>query len=371
MKLAKNFLKIVFFVGFYATMAGLLGACSAGSPYFSLSSVIPNKQYAPDAASDVNTQATKDSNEVIKIAILYSKKAVGRYGQNAANAATAYLLAQNVSFVLESFVSESEKDEDIARAANLARSAGFYRVLAILTHNGANALSRVAPSNMVFFVPSVHSEHTRENANIMYGGVDYRAQIAALSRLKSNQRAISFYDPGFIGATMDGAVRENNEQVLHSAAFASKDAINFSRDIKTISPMLKGSKVFINTPAGNVSLIVSQLSLNKIDTDGIYAPQAAYSQSLLNNTQAAERKNIFIANSIKVLSPNLIESARLLGVDLQYDWINYASAMGAEIFARGFNPALRRYFSEGANGNQIEYDIEILNPSEGRFIRVE
>lgn len=368
MKLAKNFLKIVFFVGFYAAMAGLLGACSAGSPYFSLSSVIPNKQAAPSAA---NTQIQKNPNGAIKIAILYSKKAVGRYGQNAANAATAYLLAQNVPFVLESFVSESESESDIARAANLARSSGFYRVLAILTYNGANALSRVAPSDVVFFVPSVHSEHTRENANIMYGGVDYRAQIAALSRLKSNQRAISFYDPGFIGATMDGAVRENNAQVLHSVGFSSKDAINFSRDIKTISPMLKGSKVFINTPASNVSLIVSQLSLNKIDTDGIYAPQAAYSQSLLNNTQAAERKNIFIANSIKALAPDLIESARLLGVDLQYDWINYASAMGAEIFARGFNPALRRYFSEGANGNQIEYDIEILNPGEGRFIRVE
>ena len=54
-------------------------------------------------------------------------------------------------------------------------------------------------------------------------------------------------------------------------------------------------------------------------------------------------------------------------MDLEYDWINYATAFGIEYFYLKNSPGAKRYFKERIRDNQVQYSIEILTPANNRF----
>ena len=76
---------------------------------------------------------------------------------------------------------------------------------------------------------------------------------------------------------------------------------------------------------------------------------------------------MYIANSISPLDSLFVEQAKLLDVDLEYDWINYATAFGIEYFYLKNSPGAKRYFKERIRDNQVQYSIEILTPANNRF----
>ena len=127
-------------------------------------------------------------------------------------------------------------------------------------------------------------------------------------------------------------------------AFNLKDNTNFTKEMKKLQPILNDSRIFLNTPLINSSIILSQITYYDIQTQGIYSTQINYNPTLLSITQAKDRDNMYIANSIGKLEDSFVEEAKLLNADLEYDWINYATALGIEYFYLKYLHSAKRFF---------------------------
>lgn len=301
---------------------------------------------------------------------MFSRKNIGTYSASTTNVILSYLLHQNSRFNFEIFDSKSESQEDLQSTIDTIHSKGYRQIIAILTYNGANNLNLLNIQTPIF-IPSVHSSQITSNLspNIIYGGINYDEQIKELSQLNPQIKAASFYDSSYIGNTIHQSVLKYNPEISYSMAFNLKDNTNFTKEMKKLQPILNDSRIFLNTPLINSSIILSQITYYDIQTQGIYSTQINYNPTLLSITQAKDRDNMYIANSIGKLEDLFVEEAKLLNADLEYDWINYATALGIEYFYLKNIPSAKRFFDEKIYNNQVQYDIQILSPKNNRFIQ--
>ena len=91
---------------------------------------------------------------------------------------------------------------------------------------------------------------------------------------------------------------------------------------------------------------------------------------MFSMTQKQDRDNMYIATSVNINNNLLIEANSLLSNDIVYDWINYASTIGADYFYHAITNTERAYQLPMLD-NQILYPISIVKPSGTRFEVVE
>jgi SRSO17 transposase len=115
---------------------------------------------------------------------------------------------------------------------------------------------------------------------------------------------------------------------------------------------------------------MSQLTLYDVNTSSVLSTQINYNPELLLLTQPKDREHMLIANSINYHNNIMIESNSLLQNNIVYDWINYATTIGADYFYHLITSAHREYPQEMIE-HQIEYPISIVKPTFSRFITVE
>ena len=127
---------------------------------------------------------------------------------------------------------------------------------------------------------------------------------------------------------------------------------------------------FLNTPVIKSTMILSQLSLYDTNATNILSTQISYDPLILSMTQTKDRKNVYITNSISLNNNTLVETNSLLSNDIAYDWINYASTIGADYFYHSITNAERTYQLPMVN-NQVIYPVSIVKPSGARFEVVE
>jgi SRSO17 transposase len=118
------------------------------------------------------------------------------------------------------------------------------------------------------------------------------------------------------------------------------------------------------------AMVMSQLTLYDVNQTNVLSTQINYNPELLLLTQQKDRQNMYIANSINYHNNILIESNALLRNNIVYDWINYATTIGADYFYHLITSAHREYPQEIIN-NQVHYPIAIVKPTYSRFITVE
>ncbi|WP_104721145.1 hypothetical protein [Helicobacter mesocricetorum] len=309
---------------------------------------------------------------LIQIALLFPRKTIGRYSISSTNVILSYLFNRNQPFNFEIFDSKSESLEDLQNTMDKITAKGYKQIIALLTYVGANNINHLE-TKIPIYIPSVHSSQIAEPLmpNIIYGGISYEQQIEKLSALNPNStKVVSFYDEGYIGNQMNEYVLKYNLDTLYSSAFNPESAAKFPKEIKTIQSLLKNSKIFLNTPITHSSIILSQITYNDIQINGIYSTQINYNPSFLSITQEKDRNNMYIANSIAKSDSLLVEETKLLNADLEYDWINYSTAYGVEYFYLQNIPNAKAYFKETIKNNQVEYKIDILTPKNNRFIPI-
>jgi SRSO17 transposase len=114
-------------------------------------------------------------------------------------------------------------------------------------------------------------------------------------------------------------------------------------------------------------MVLSQLTLYDINVTNILSTQINYDPLILSITQAKDRNNMIIANSVTIKNNILIETNHLLNNDIVYDWINYATTVGVDFF---FSMATRneREYTLEMSDNQIVYPISLVQPSYSRFV---
>ena len=80
---------------------------------------------------------------------------------------------------------------------------------------------------------------------------------------------------------------------------------------------------------------------------------------------------MFIANSIQRTPAKLEEINTLFGHDIVYDWVNYATSIGADLLATHFfGNQTERVFKEQLIHNQIVYNTRIVKAERYSFTPV-
>ncbi len=345
----------------------------------------------------------------LKIALLLPYKKIGRYAASTTNAAFAYLIARNQSFELKTYNIESEEFEDVEAALLKMQKDEFNYIIAPLTLKGAETLVSLNPYEEIYF-PTIHKKDINSTLpNIYFGGIDYKAQSDVLLQ-EAVSPLVIFYDKSTIGKSLakyeeekfkfkekidENATQEilsdnsegyfieldefdaqvDNTQVLRDE---NRTVIKYSipRRVTNIEEQLlynddimQGS-MFINTPIVKTSMIMSQITMYDVNATNVLSTQINYNPLVLSLTQYVDREKMIIANSITHNNSIFIETNSLLGNDIVYDWINYTTTVGMDYFFNKITRQDKQYNIEMLD-NQMQYPIELLRPSQTRFIKYE
>ena len=327
----------------------------------------------------------------LKIAMLLPYRVIGRYAYSTTNAAFAYYMTKNRAFELKTYHAESEDLKELEKVLLRIENDGFHHVIAPLTLAGAqNVASLELPMHIYF--PTIHKNDLNIVSDYLYyGGINYQKQISSLMPYASTPLTV-FYDENSLGKKLTEITKEeylhafdanitkdrqpliDDEEELGSAyatepkfyAFPiAKNTSNLQNRLEDNNKIQEGS-FLLNTPVVKSAMVMSQLTLYDVNTSSILSTQINYNPELLLLTQAKDRETMLIANSINYHNNIMIESNALLQNNIVYDWINYATMIGADYFYHLITSAQREYPQEIIN-NQIEYPISIVKPTASRF----
>lgn len=339
----------------------------------------------------------------LKIAMLLPYRVIGRYAYSTTNAAFAYFLTKNRAFELKTYHAESEDLEELEKVLRKIEEDDFHYVIAPLTLTGArNVASLDLPMHIYF--PTIQKDDLNISTDyIYYGGINYKKQLESLMSYSSTPLTV-FYDENSLGDKLtqmtkeeylyafdqnitkdrllpedeDGAplsaeeMKELNISYASSPKFYSFPIAKNTSNLQSIlddNEKIQEGSFLLNTPVVKSAMIMSQLTLYDVNTSSILSTQINYNPELLLLTQPKDREKMLIANSINYHNNIMIESNALLQNNIAYDWINYATMIGADYFYHLITSAHREYPQEMID-NQIEYPISIVQPTSSRFITI-
>ncbi len=340
----------------------------------------------------------------LKIAMLLPYKVIGRYAYSTTNAAFAYYLTKNRAFELKTYHAESEDYEELEKVLQKIEEDDFHHVIAPLTLEGAHNVASLDLPMHIYF-PTIHQDDMNISTDyIYYGGINYKKQMQSLMPYASTPLTV-FYDQNTLGKKLTQITKEeylyafdenitkdripfyDDEGIELSQEELNEQNLTYSSKPKFVSyPIAKRTSnlqaqldenmkiqegsFLLNTPVVKSAMVMSQLTLYDVNASSILSTQINYNPELLLLTQPKDRENMLIANSINYHNNVMIESNSLLQNNIVYDWINYATTIGADYFYHLITSAHREYPQEMLN-NQIEYPISIVKPTFSRFITVE
>lgn len=305
----------------------------------------------------------------VKIALLSSPSVVGKYSQSSYNVAMATLLASAKPFELVAYKMPNESYESISTAVKQIINDGNNAILAPLTLEAVKNLLTIKTS-IPIFIPTVHRRDIGfAPDNIIFGSIDYEAQIKALVPHMENSIAI-FYDDSLVGlalskATQQGA-SESNKQITNFSTYGVDiKGANIVKYLAKPSQFNKKS-VITHLPVVKTSMLLSQMTFTGVRENNILSTQINYDPTLITLTQYPDRKNMIIANSIVEQVPAIYGANSLMNNDLSFDWINYTTSVGTDyLIANLFG--VERVYSMPMINHQIVYPVELMRPKESGF----
>ncbi|MDD5051289.1 MAG: hypothetical protein PHO27_00995 [Sulfuricurvum sp.] len=310
------------------------------------------------------------ANSEIKIALLSSPKTIGKYSQSVFNVSLATLMSRhNDNYTIKQYDINDESTESLTHALSQINHDGMNAILAPLTLNGAKNLSLINP-NIPTFIPTVHRRYISDSpTSIVFGAIDYKAQIEALLPYMSNSIAV-FYDNSPVGMQL----KDDTQEVFFSQHADKKKSDTYVIDAKgenIISHFSKPSSftkrsVILHIPVVKSAILCAHMTFTGVKEQNILSTQINVDPTLLTLTQYQDRKNMILANSITEFPPAIYETNELMNNDLTYDWINYASSVGIDYLVSLLSNTPREYTMRIVN-SQIIYPVELVRPKEYGF----
>ncbi len=305
-----------------------------------------------------------------KIALLVPQKVIGKYANSIADTILSYLIYKDQKFQFELFDSGDESEASIVATLRRIHQKGYQLVIAPVTKAGARVIVKHEHSLLVY-VPTINKKEINlMSENIFFGGIDYEEQIDRLLAHSGDKVAI-FGDKSALSHKLENYVDNASfSEIAYRKVIANAKA-NLSPFIKH-NHKLKNASIFLNMPIVKSSLLASQLNVHEAEHKNVLLTQISYNPLLFTLTQAEDRKKMFLANSINHTEFALKDINLILGTNLDFSWVNYATTIGLDYLIRNFiDGGSRKIFSEKMVNNQIRYNIEILKPENASFVKVE
>lgn len=310
----------------------------------------------------------KDGAISVRIAVLVPQKSIRRYAISTVNAIIAYMLTKDENFELKVFNSIDEEEASILKSLDAIKRENYQYVIAPVTQSGADILIKNS-KNLLVYIPTIHqSNYEESSSNVIFGGIDYQAQIQELMK-HTNEKVAVFSDGSQLSFDLNDIIKEKTQNIVYSEVI-NNSKIDFKRILKT-NTRLDDSSVFLNTPLVKTSLLASQFRVYERKPYSLLSTQINYNPLLLTLTQYEDRENFYLANSIGETSVKLEETNTLFGHNITYDWVNYSTSIGIDyLYSHYLVPSSAREFKEEIQENQVNYNISIIKPARYKFEKV-
>jgi len=341
-----------------------------------------------------------NSGGKLKIAILLPYKKIGKYASSTVNASFAYLMTKTNPFTLKSYKIDDEEQTTLQNAINKIKQDGFNYIIAPLTQKGGQNIIQINPDAIIYLPTLNNNDMNSSQENLLFGAIDYQAQSDLLLReavsplvIFSDKSAIgkklaTYQEEAFLHSSVENnsakgenlfgdllssetTVENNSDKNLQKEKkvikyFISRRTTNLERYLKE-NKNINNASFFINTPVIKSGMILSQLTLYDTNATNVLSTQINYDPLILSMTQYTDREKMIVANSIIEQNNFVIETNSLLGNDVVYDWINYATTVGMDYFYSQITGETREYKIPLVN-HQMVYQIELLKPGYSRFL---
>jgi hypothetical protein len=302
------------------------------------------------------------TGEAYRVAFLLPYTKIGKYAVSTTESALAYLAERGKPFQLE-VVKVDDEEESTLREA-LDRLTGYHMIIAPVTEKGAEFLcSQTLPGPL--FIPTLHEGRVScANDAIRFGGIDYDAQIRTLSYLvESNATTYVVTD----GTPLSRMLTPMVERYLPVEETLLLGGNGYYKSVIERYEDLNASTMFLNTPVVKTSLFLSQLTLADFKPARLLSPQLNYSPRLLTLTQYHDRENLVVASSIGDMDPFTTEYLALVGRDVRFNWLNYATVTGLDhdfCTATGLERKTREFYEE----RSLHYEVRLYDAGLYRFV---
>lgn len=302
----------------------------------------------------------------VKLAIIIPEKTIKSYSNTIINSSIAYLLSQRAEIKVKVFLTGTEDNDKIRSTLEQVQVQGYQYAIAALTLKGVNQLKDYS-GDMKIFIPTLHKNNvsfSNLNKNIIFGSIDYDAQVLALLN-KANSDIAAFSDGSMLSSNLNSRVLEQNANTRFYRVEGEK--LDFYRLLRS-QGSLNNASIFLNTPLIKTALISSQLRVYNIQPFVLLSTQINYNPTFLSLTQEGDRKNFILANSIDNHDDNLSYLNEIFNQSIDYNWIAYATSIGTDYFYTQFlNTKSDSPFDEKIQNSQILYKVRLMKGSKASF----
>ena len=308
----------------------------------------------------------------LEVALLLPRKTIGKYSTTTIDTILSYLAFRDIDFKFKVFDSVDEKPESLINALDSLQREKFNFIIAVLSKE--ESLRLLEGVNLPIYIPTIKKpSEWSGNDNIIFGGIDYDAQIALLLKETNRRTLIAYNDDSALGAmigkSLEEQVAQNDKFNFIQETVTNKDAANFSTNLAKRRSSIASGNVFLNTRIIISGLLLSQIGLLKDMPSKVLSTQVNYNPAILSLLRGIETKNLVIANSISATDSRLMEYGALLSGDIKYDWVNYSTALGVDLFLSKIKDGIKRYFSEDIDDSQVVYKTQLYSINNGAFVR--
>ncbi|WP_353662612.1 hypothetical protein [Hydrogenimonas sp. SS33] len=299
----------------------------------------------------------------VRIAFIVPK-IIGKYARTTTRSALGYLIDRGTPFEMDVYPLSDEGNATIDEALAQIGSRLYDLVVAPVTTKGAAYLCSRSLNHRLY-IPTLHKSRSEcGNDMVTFGGIDYEKQVETLSYLvESNATTVSVTDGSPLSQRLDAMVRMH----LDVDDMLTLPRNGYYKNIIARHEDLNQSTLFLNTPILKSSLFLTQLTLADFKPALVLSTQLNYSPLLLTLTQYHDRENMVLASSIGKMDAFAGENIALLGEDVRFNWLNYATVVGIDT-AYMQATGNRRLTEESTIDGAVDYSLRLYEAGLYRFI---
>lgn len=301
----------------------------------------------------------------LNVALLLPKKVIDRHSISTIDTILAYLVMRNIDFRFKVFDSIDGSTQSFQSALDSIQNEQFDFIISIVM-NSEN-LSLLDSIGMPVYVPN--RTKNGDFKHILFGGINYENQIKELMDEKKGRNIISYDEDSALGAYLGNLVKKNSDEgAFYSDVITSKIASNLESNLNKVKAKIPTSSIFLNTSIVKSGMILSQINFLKDKPLKILSTQVNFNPAFINLLRGINTENIMVASSIGDAPKELLEYGYLLSSDMQYDWVNYATALGIDLFLSEQKDGLERLFIEDVRDGAVAYRTRLYNIINLKFI---
>jgi hypothetical protein len=267
------------------------------------------------------------------IAIVVPTSTIGRYAIEAINSINIYMLYRKKPFFVKVYDLKTQSRSNIIKIFDQLKQDNVKKAIVMTTKDTLGTISKIdGIENIKIYFPLVYKDEISSsvnisNMNVAFGAISYKDQFEALTKYANSNKLVDFYDNSSLGSMLHRYLKKYD---IKYAKRINDNNSRYKRFIKN-SSRLSQSTLFLNTPIVKSSILLSTIAgTQHLRLNKILSTQLNYSPLIFKLTQKLDRKLLTVASSIGKLPDGLAQYSDLMGTNITYSWVNYATIVGME-----------------------------------------